>query len=95
MDVLPVQASSVPCERIFSSSKETTTLRRNRLSPELMEALQVLKHTYHQKSLDFASHLVADAGALEIDDGNVQQEPPDTSLGSLEQLLTEAASTEK
>jgi hypothetical protein len=43
MDILPIQASSVPCERIFSSSKETTTARRNKLHPNLVEALQVLK----------------------------------------------------
>ena len=43
MDYLPIQASSVPCERIFSSAKETDTTRRNRIRPVLMEALQTLK----------------------------------------------------
>ncbi|KZT18614.1 hypothetical protein NEOLEDRAFT_1021773, partial [Neolentinus lepideus HHB14362 ss-1] len=43
MDILPIQGSAVPCERVFSSGKETVTDRRNRLSPELMEALQMLK----------------------------------------------------
>ena len=43
MDILPVQAFSVPCERVFSSSKETITARRNSLSPQLVEALQLLK----------------------------------------------------
>ena len=43
MDILPIQGSSVSCERVFSSAKETTTARRNRISPELMEALQMLK----------------------------------------------------
>jgi len=43
MDILPIQASSVPCERIFSLSKETTTARRNKLHPTLVEALQILK----------------------------------------------------
>lgn len=45
MDVLPVQASSVPCERVFSSSKETMSTRRNKINPELMEALQILKYS--------------------------------------------------
>ncbi|KAG5633628.1 hypothetical protein H0H81_006433, partial [Sphagnurus paluster] len=40
LDVLPVQASSVPSERVFSSAKETDTLRRSSLSPEMMEMLQ-------------------------------------------------------
>jgi len=35
----------VPCERVFSSSKETITARRNALSPCLIEALQLLKYT--------------------------------------------------
>ncbi|PCH42723.1 hypothetical protein WOLCODRAFT_35289, partial [Wolfiporia cocos MD-104 SS10] len=44
MDILPIQASSVPCERVFSSGKETTVPCQNRLSPEMMEALQMLKY---------------------------------------------------
>jgi len=43
MDILAIQGSAVPCERVFSSAKETITARRNRMSPELMEALQMLK----------------------------------------------------
>lgn len=46
MDVLPAQASAVPCERVFSSSKETDTNRRANLSAEHMEQLQVLKFAY-------------------------------------------------
>ena len=42
-DVLPIQASAVPCERVFSSSKETVTARRNQISGDLMEQLQMLK----------------------------------------------------
>ena len=61
VDVLPVQASAVIIERMFSSSKETDTLRRNRLNPTLMEALQVLKYRYKQARLDFAQHLIARA----------------------------------
>jgi hypothetical protein len=43
MDVLPVQGSSVPCERVFSSAQETITPRRSLISPEVMEACQILK----------------------------------------------------
>jgi len=43
MDILAIQGSAVPCERVFSSAKETITARCNRMSPELMEALQMLK----------------------------------------------------
>ena len=48
MDILPIQASSVPCERIFSSSKETITARRNGLTPNFVEALQLLKFATKQ-----------------------------------------------
>jgi hypothetical protein len=50
MDILPVQSSSVPCERVFSSSKETITPRRNQISAELMESLQIWKQ---DKELNF------------------------------------------
>jgi hAT family C-terminal dimerisation region len=43
MDIIPIQASSVPCERVFSSGKQTMAPRRGRLSAKVMEALQLLK----------------------------------------------------
>ncbi|KAJ7454124.1 hypothetical protein FB451DRAFT_1184885 [Mycena latifolia] len=52
-------ASSVPCERVFSSSKETYTLRRSRLLPELLEILQLLKYMYQELRLDFMADFVA------------------------------------
>ncbi|QRV92764.1 AC9 transposase [Ceratobasidium sp. AG-Ba] len=63
MDVLPVQASSVSSERVFSSSKLTCVAGRNRITPENMEYLQVLKHALHRRrrgqdnilELDFVS----------------------------------------
>lgn len=51
MDILPAQASAVPCERLFSSGKETCTPRRNRIKPELMEALQTLKFSFRSTAL--------------------------------------------
>ena len=58
MDILSIQASSVPCERVFSSSKETITARRNALSPPLVEALQLLKYATKQgKGISFSQGL--------------------------------------
>ena len=57
MDVLPAQASAVPCERLFSSGKETYAARRNRIQPKLMEALQALKLSSRNRSLNLTEHL--------------------------------------
>ena len=57
MDILPAQASAVPCERLFSSSKETCTPRRNRLTSDLMEALQTLKFSFRSEALDLKKHV--------------------------------------
>ena len=48
MDILLIQASSVPSERVFSSGKETMTARRRHISPHLMEALQILKFSINK-----------------------------------------------
>jgi len=53
MDYLPIQASAVPCERVFSSSGETDTKRRNRINPLTMEALQMLKFHLRKERLNF------------------------------------------
>jgi hypothetical protein len=54
MDIIPIQASSVPCERAFSSGKQTMAPRRSRISPHLMEALQILKFSIRKgQSLNF------------------------------------------
>jgi hAT family C-terminal dimerisation region len=57
MDYLPIQASAVPCEWVFSSSAETDTKKRNRIRPELMKAIQVLKFALKKSHLDFTAHL--------------------------------------
>lgn len=58
MDYLPIQASSVPSEHVFSSSAETITKRRNRISPALMEALQMAKFFLKKKRLNFVEGLL-------------------------------------
>ena len=62
MDILPIQGSSVPCEHVFSSAKETMTDRQSKISPELMEALQLLKFSLRQgHPLDFSAGTSWDA----------------------------------
>lgn len=66
MDYLPIQASAVPCERVFSSSAETDTKRRNRIHPDLMEALQMQKFLLKKARLNFMdSWITAEEEMLE------------------------------
>ena len=53
LDYLPIQASSVPSKRVFSSSAKTYTKRWNQIHPVLMEALQMLKFLLKQQWLNF------------------------------------------
>ncbi len=86
MDTLPIQASPVPCERVFSSSKETTVARRNKLSPQLVEALQVLKFEHkHNKMLNFIAGLDMDEEMMELE--AVEEAQPTEDLNALFQNL--------
>lgn len=80
MDYLPIQASSVPCERVFSSSAETDTKKRNRTSPILQEALQMLKYGLRTEALNFMT------GWLTSDESLVFHEA--SQVDTLKQLLT-------
>ena len=53
LDYLPIQASTVLSERVFSSSAEMDTKKRNRINPILMESLQMLKFAFKKDCLDF------------------------------------------
>ncbi|KIK25380.1 hypothetical protein PISMIDRAFT_9605 [Pisolithus microcarpus 441] len=53
MDYLPIQASAIPCEQVFSSSAETDTKKWDRISPTPTEALQMLKYDYIKRHLTF------------------------------------------
>lgn len=72
MDLIPIQATSVPCERVFSASKETARARRNRLKPNIMEAIQILKfQAKNKRELNFTEGLreedeVAELEAVDI-----------------------------
>jgi hAT family C-terminal dimerisation region len=57
-DILPAQASAVPCERVFSSSKQTTTQQRNSINPGLMEKLQIIKFGLRVDRLDFTDDIL-------------------------------------
>jgi hypothetical protein len=66
INYLAIQASSMPCERAFSSSGKTDTVRRNRLSPVLMEALQMLKFGFSKEPFNFTKRILTDKNDLTI-----------------------------
>jgi len=68
MDYLPIQASSVPSERVFSSVGETDTTKRNHMSAILMEALQMLKFGLKQNQLSFTDGWITDKKLMQLEE---------------------------
>ncbi|KIL56399.1 hypothetical protein M378DRAFT_188574 [Amanita muscaria Koide BX008] len=55
LDILPCQASSVPCERLFSASKQVATDRRARLGQQRYEEIQLMKFAWKEDVVDLAA----------------------------------------
>ena len=55
LDVLPSQASSVPCERLFSGSKQIATDRRAHLGSEVFEELVIMSSAWGPDLCDMAA----------------------------------------
>jgi hypothetical protein len=55
LDFLPCQASSVPCERLFSGGGEIATKRRARLGAEHFEELQMMKFVWRNNIGDLVA----------------------------------------
>jgi hAT family C-terminal dimerisation region len=55
LDVLPSQASSVPCERLFSGSKQIVTDRRACLGPTVFEELVIMRSAWGPDLYDMAA----------------------------------------
>lgn len=95
MDYLPIQATSVPCERVFSSAKETDTNKRNRMSPILMEALQLLKFSLKKERLNFIKGWATSDAAMEevpkqTDDllGSLFSDNPDSAMDQILEMFS-------
>jgi hypothetical protein len=54
LDVLPVQASAIPCEYLFFAAKLIVTDCHAHLSPAIFEELQILKFAWHDKLINWA-----------------------------------------
>lgn len=53
--MLPAQASSVPCERLFSGSKQIATDRRASLGSKVFEELVIMKSAWGPDLYDMAA----------------------------------------
>jgi hypothetical protein len=63
-DYLAIQGSSVPSERAFSGGGLTGTRLRARLSPQVFEALQILKSAYRNGHIGAAEQAEAYYNAM-------------------------------
>jgi hypothetical protein len=89
MDIIPIQATSVPCERAFSSGKETMAPQQRQISAELMEALQMLKYSIRKdSSLNFTEGMKwgDELKDLEYMAWTAPSEDPDTYGHNLNQV---------
>jgi hypothetical protein len=55
LDTLPCQASSVPCERLFSAGKQVADDRRASLGATRFEELQMMKFAWRNNIADLAA----------------------------------------
>ncbi|RDB23358.1 putative AC transposase [Hypsizygus marmoreus] len=55
LDILPCQVSSVPCERLFSGSKQTADYRCAKLGAKIFEELQLMKFAWRNNVKDLAA----------------------------------------
>jgi hypothetical protein len=55
LDYLPCPASSVPCEHLFSTSKEIADDRRSRLGAKKFEELQIMKFAWRNNIPNLAA----------------------------------------
>jgi hypothetical protein len=95
LDILPMQASSVPCERVFSAAKLIATDRRARLSPVVFEELQILKLAWRDRLLNWAALNAEDIDEIdEIDEKFVCHLAEDKELKEWEEEIGDLVITE-
>ncbi|KAF7364524.1 HAT family dimerization domain-containing protein [Mycena venus] len=73
-DYLAIQGSAAPSERAFSNGSLTGTARRNRLAPEMFEALQLLKSAYRNGHVSAAADATKRViAALDVSDDEADE----------------------
>ncbi|RDB30355.1 hypothetical protein Hypma_007292 [Hypsizygus marmoreus] len=84
LDILPVQASSVPCERLFSASKPIADERRAHLGSRRFEELLLMKFTWRNSIADLAAW-----NSSQIEEVNLEEFKDLLSADELEKMLDE------
>jgi hypothetical protein len=80
LDFLPCQASSVPCEHLFSGGGEIATKRRARLGAQRFEELQMMKFAWRNNIGDLAAW-----NSAQVEEVDELKEFEDFLLGDEEQ----------
>jgi len=81
--VLACQASSVPCERLFSGTKQTATDRRSLLGNQRFKELTVMKFAWKMNLRDLAalnSVQIEDIPMMEFEEMLIDDEEEDKWL---------------
>ena len=68
LDVLPCQASSVPCEWLFSASKQTADSRRASLGAKRFEELQIMRFAWRNNIVDLAAWNSGQTEEVDLDE---------------------------
>jgi hAT family protein len=87
LDILPCQASSVPCEQLFSASKQTANLHRLSLGSKQFEELQIMKFAWCKKILNNTEQNWARVKEVQLGEYSEFLEADETSAKWKKQLL--------
>jgi hypothetical protein len=68
LDYLPCPALSVPCERLFSASKEIADDQRSRLGAKKFEELQIMKFVWRNNIPNLAAWNSAEVEEVDSDE---------------------------
>lgn len=72
LDILPIPASSVSSERLFSCAKQVSTDRRTQLAPNVFEAIEALNLNWSRSIEDHARINSARTEEIELDEDLAQ-----------------------
>lgn len=68
----------MPCERLFSASKQTADYRRASLGAKHFEELQIMKFAWRKSQGDLATWNSSQIEEIDLDDYNLMLEAEDT-----------------